>query len=145
MLFCENVDSAVCLIQINTTIMLSLNKIEINYLRTYMSLFRSRKFMLDKMTLQNASKFAIFLEYEIPCSFSSVFHFKQFYFSPNGCFGLCRNRPGRVLTWVFSVFKCQKYSKFWSILQGHFIKHKLLISEECVTYVVGISKVSTNF
>ena len=30
-------------------------------------------------------------------------------------------------TWVF-IF--QKYGKFWSILLGHFIKHKPLISEE---------------
>ena len=30
--------------------------------------------------------------------------------------------------WVF-IF--QKYDKFWSISLGHFIKHKLLISEEC--------------
>ena len=28
------------------------------------------------------------------------------------------------------VFVFQKYGKFWSILLGHFIKHKLLISEE---------------
>ena len=33
-------------------------------------------------------------------------------------------------TWIF-VF--QKYGKFWSISQGHFIKHKPLISEEWVT------------
>ena len=35
---------------------------------------------------------------------------------------------GKKTAWVF-VF--QKYSKFWSVLLGHFIKHKLLISEEC--------------
>ena len=31
--------------------------------------------------------------------------------------------------WVF-IF--QKYGKFWSVLLGHFIKHKLLISEEWI-------------
>ena len=29
------------------------------------------------------------------------------------------------------VFLFQKYGKVWSILLGHFIKHKALISEEC--------------
>ena len=37
--------------------------------------------MLDEMTQQNTSKFAIFLEYENPCSFFS-FHI---IFSPNEC------------------------------------------------------------
>ena len=36
------------------------------------SLFRKKRFMLDEMFQQNASKFAIFLEYENPRSF---FHF----------------------------------------------------------------------
>ena len=31
----------------------------------------------------------------------------------------------------FGFFLCIKYGKFWSILLGHFIKHKLLISEVC--------------
>ena len=35
-------------------------------------------------------------------------------------------------TWVF-VF--QKYGKFWSILWGHFINPKPLISEECIVNV----------
>ena len=55
------------------------------------SLFRNKKFMLDEMTLQNASKFAIlFLEYENPHSY---FHFVCYYFifSPNECPGLCRH------------------------------------------------------
>ena len=30
------------------------------------------------------------------------------------------------------MFVFQKYSKFWSISIGHFIKHKPLISEECL-------------
>ena len=40
--------------------------------------FRNTKFMLDEMTLWNASKFAIFLEYENPVF---VFHFVFLYFS----------------------------------------------------------------
>ena len=50
------------------------------------SLFRNKRFILDEMTQQNASKFAIFLEYENPCSF-----FCYFIFSPNECPGLCRH------------------------------------------------------
>ena len=34
------------------------------------------------------------------------------------------------------VFIFQKYGKFWSILLGHFIKHKHLISEECQSTVL---------
>ena len=37
--------------------------------------------MLDEMTKRNASKFAIFLEYENPRSFF-LFHFMQPYFFP---------------------------------------------------------------
>ena len=45
-------------------------------------------------------------------------------------------------TWV-SVF--QKYGKLWNISLGHFIKHKLLISEECtltgciVVFIIALS------
>ena len=38
----------------------------------YTSLFRNKRFMLDEMTWQNASKFAIFLEYE---NLPSIFRF----------------------------------------------------------------------
>ena len=79
--------------------------------------------MLDEMFQQNASKFAIFLEYENPRSF---FHFPfraTLFFSPNECPGLSQHSPGHSLgekiklhemkniktTWVF-VF--QKYAKF---------------------------------
>ena len=41
---------------------------------------------------------------------------------------VAQNEKEKKTTWVF-VF--QKYGKFWSILLGHFIKHKLLISEKC--------------
>ena len=39
-------------------------------------LFRNKRFMLDEMTSQNASKFTIFLDYENPNIFFSVFHFE---------------------------------------------------------------------
>ena len=35
-----------------------------------MSLFKNKRFMLDEMFQRNASKFAVLLEYENPCSFS---------------------------------------------------------------------------
>ena len=38
----------------------------------HISLFRNKRFMLDEMTWQNTSKFAILLEYKNPCNF---FHF----------------------------------------------------------------------
>ena len=41
----------------------------------------------------------------------------------------------------FFVF--QKYDTFWSISQGHFIKHKYLICEECTTTTTYTS--STKF
>ena len=44
------------------------------------------------MVQQNASKFAIFLEYKNPWS---IFHFVLLYFSPNECPGVCRNRLGK--------------------------------------------------
>ena len=53
------------------------------------TLFRNKKFILNVMLKRNASKFAIFLEYENPCSFF-IFHFVLLYFSPNECPGLCR-------------------------------------------------------
>ena len=46
-------------------------------------------------------------------------------------------------TWIF-VF--QKYGKFWSVLQEHFIKHKPLISEECCIFTKKKSlKIYWNF
>ena len=69
----------------------------------------------------------------------SIFHFMLLYFFPNECPGQCRHRPGHSLgekqscmkwkkqLWVFVYMK---YGKFWSILVGHFIKHKPLKSEE---------------
>ena len=51
-------------------------------IRNVLSLFRNKRFTLDEMTQQNASKFAILLEYEDPNSF---FHFSfcATFFPPN--------------------------------------------------------------
>ena len=47
---------------------------------TSVALFPIPEFVLDEMFQQNASKFAIFLAYENPCS---IFHFLQLYFFLN--------------------------------------------------------------
>ena len=44
------------------------------------SLFRNEMFMLDKMFEQNASKFAMFLEYENPCTSFFRFSFRAILF-----------------------------------------------------------------
>ena len=62
-----------------------------------LSLFRNKRFMLDEMTYRNASKFAIFLEYENPYSFFLFFISCYFTFLPNECPGLCQHRPGHSL------------------------------------------------
>ena len=61
------------------------------------TLFRNKRFMLDEIVQRNASKFAIFLEYENPSIVFFVLHFMLLYFSPNGCPGLCQHRPGHSL------------------------------------------------
>ena len=53
--------------------------------------------MLDEMTLQTASKFAMILEYETTRSFFFVFRFVLLTFSPNECPGVCLHRPGHSL------------------------------------------------
>ena len=72
-------------------------------------LFRNKRFMLDEMCQQNASKFAILLEYKNPCWFFR-FSFRAIvlYFFPNVF-------PGLLMY----------------VSLEHFIKHKHLISEEC--------------
>ena len=55
-----------------------------------------KRFMLDEMFQRNASKFAIFLEYENPHSFF-MFHFMLHYFPPNECPGLYWHRSGHSL------------------------------------------------
>ena len=57
------------------------------------SLFRNKGFLVNLKTKRNASKFAMFMEKENPCSFF-VFHLEQLSFSPYECPGLCRHRPG---------------------------------------------------
>ena len=96
----------------------------------YVTLFRNERFMLDEMLKQNASKFAIHLEYENPRSFS-FFILCYFIFFPNECpwsmstkNKVAQNEKWKKQLWVFV---CIKYG----ISLGHFIKHKPLISEEC--------------
>ena len=105
------------------------------------SLFRKKRLMLDEMTRQNASKFAIFHVYEKKPNLLFRFYISCYFtFSPNECPGLCQYSPGHSLgkhkvarneKWKkqFWVFVYIKYGKFWSISLSHFIKHKLLISE----------------
>ena len=62
-----------------------------------MTLFRNERFMLDEMTRQNASKFAIFYIYENPKLPFPFFISCYFICLPNECPGLCRHRPGHSL------------------------------------------------
>ena len=68
-------------------------KVDISSHCSTSALFRNKRFMFDEMTYRNASKFAIFLGYENPGSFS-LFILCYFIFFPNECPGLCRHRPG---------------------------------------------------
>ena len=53
--------------------------------------------MLDEMTLRNASKFAIFLEYKNHCRFFCFSFHATLYFFPYEFPGLCQHRPGYSL------------------------------------------------
>ena len=73
--------------------------------------------MLDEMTWQNASKFAIFLEYEDPEVKTQVIffvlNFMLLYFSPNNeleKYKVARNekRKKKPTTWIFVFHKCGK-------------------------------------
>ena len=71
--------------------------------------------------------------------FFFIFHFVLLYFSQMNALvyvdisnthslgGKIKSHEMKKTTWIF-VF--QKYGKTWSVSLGHFIKHKLLISEE---------------
>ena len=89
----------------------------VNDYKTWGALFRNKRFMLDEMFQRNASKFAIFLEYENPCSF---FHFVLLFFSLMNALvyigihwgeknKVARNEKNKIATYVF-VF--QRYGKF---------------------------------
>ena len=64
---------------------------------TKVTLFRNERFMLDEMTRQNASKFAIFYIYENPKLLFPFFNSCYVIFLPNECPGLCQHRPGHSL------------------------------------------------
>ena len=57
------------------------------------TLFRNKRCLVNLKTKRNASKFAMFMEKENPCSFF-IFHLEQLSFFPYECPGLCRHRPG---------------------------------------------------
>ena len=64
--------------------------------------------MLD----ENASKFAIFLEYENPRGFFSFFiSCYILYFFPNKCPSLCRHRPGHSFVKKYKVARNEKRKK----------------------------------
>ena len=98
--------------------------------------------MLDEMTRRNASKFTIFYIYEntkLPFPFFISCNF-TFFFNECHAHVLCRHRAlirGKSkVAWnekwkkQILVFVYMNYGKFWSVSQGHFIKHKPLFSEE---------------
>ena len=57
------------------------------------TLFRNKGFLVNLKTKRYASKFAMFMEKENPCSFF-VFHLEQLLSFPYECPGLCQYRPG---------------------------------------------------
>ena len=70
--------------------------------RFYFSLFRNKRFLLDDLTQQTTSKFAIFLEYEKPHSF---FHFlfraTLFFSQMNTLVYVEMKNETKKNTWVF--------------------------------------------
>ena len=94
-----------------------------------MPLFGNKRFMLDEMTKQNVSKFAIFYIYKSP---KLTFSFCATLFIPNEC------------PWSISLSTDNKYGIFWSILLGHFMKHKHLISEEWSIIIYFVSGIMTH-
>ena len=63
--------------------MVSSNIADLLHSSLIFTISRSKRFMLDEMTLQNASKFAIFLEYENPHIVFSCFSFRATFFLSN--------------------------------------------------------------
>ena len=93
------------------------------------------------MFQQNASKFSMLYVSKNHVVFFVVVvvHFVQLYFFPCESPDICQHRPEHSYLKrkivqnekkTVLVFLCVKYSKFWSITVEHFIKHKILISEE---------------
>ena len=75
-----------------------------NQCQSMTTLFRNERFMLDEMTQQNISKFAIFLEYEILCTYIFFrFSFRAtIFFSPDEYLGLRRHRTEKLLGFSYS-------------------------------------------
>ena len=71
--------------------------------------------MFDEMTIKNAPKFALFLEYEFP-------NFLKLFFSVY---------PFHYILLFFTWCLNERQFWFWIFLLYHFIKQKPLVSEEC--------------
>ena len=67
--------------------------------------------MLDEMTWRNASKFAIFLEYENPKLLFPFFILCNLIFLPNECPGLYQHGPGHSLGEKNKVARNEKQNK----------------------------------
>ena len=88
------------------------------------TLFRNKRFMLDEMSQRNASKFAIFLEHENPCSFFRFsFRATLIFFPPNALVYVDireekivaryeKRKKTTYSTWVFIFIP-----KIWQILR----------------------------
>ena len=113
-----------------TELFLTLN-LQVVVVLLLVALFRNKRFMLDEMFQQNASKFAIFLEYENPCNFFISCYFIIF---PNKCPGLCQHRHSlggkNKVAWNEETKKkllMWDMANFETLALEHFIKHKNLI------------------
>ena len=71
--------------------------------------------MLDEIFQQNASKFAIILEYENPCSFFRI-SFRANLFFPNEFPGLCRHGPGHSLGKKIKLHEVKNKKSTWDFL-----------------------------
>ena len=92
-----------------------LKKWEYKYI---VSLFRNKRFILEEMTRQIASKFSILYTYEKQKLLSYFF------------ISYLKKKNIKKELWIFYAIK---YGKLCHILPGHFIKYKTLISEQWVT------------
>ena len=99
-----------------------------------LALFRNKRFMFHERCLQNVLKFDVFFDCKIFqfCNFWMPYPILEFIMG-----GIISGTNWKInklkLLW-FSCYKSQNYGKFWSVLQGHFIKHTPRVSEKCFTH-----------
>ena len=91
------------------------------------SLALFRRFMWHERCQQNALKFDIFLDCEI-------FQFCNYWMPCPILEFIMGEKLKNKQTKTTLVFILQKYGKFWSVLEGHFIKHTPSDSEKCFTH-----------